>query len=247
MTEDKLSKLDKIKKRIRALLMKTVENGATEGEAVAASEKAAELMTEWDLGVADLGDETKPEFRFGKVEIDPAMEDALWRVASAIGELCHCKAWIANHGKSIRFFGDTLDCEIAEYLMTICERAVQTETRKAVAEYALFRENIRTRKRLGFIDGLSKRLASRVMELSWQRRRSTGSDIVPAKMARNEEELKARGETFTSSKVHQTIIDPEAWLEGAACAENVGLNRGVSGKQPSQSIERPSVAISGKR
>ncbi|MCZ7862800.1 DUF2786 domain-containing protein [Agrobacterium salinitolerans] len=247
MTEDKLSNLEKTKKRIRALLMKTVENGATEGEALSASEKAAELMAEWDLGIADLGDEAKTEFRFGQVDIDPAMEDAIWRVAHAIGELCHCKAWIANLGKSIRFFGDTLDCEIAEYLMTICERAVQTEARKAVAEYALFRENIRTRKRLGFIDGLSKKLAVRVMELSWKRRRSTGSDLVPAKMARNEEELKARGEIFTSSKVHQSIVDPEAWLQGAARAEDVGLNRGVSCKQPSQSIKRPPLAISGRR
>ncbi|MCV9964434.1 DUF2786 domain-containing protein [Pararhizobium sp. BT-229] len=247
MTDDKLSRIEKIKKRIRALLMKTVENGATEGEALAASEKAAVLMAEWDIESADLDQAASPDFRYGKVDIDPAMEDAIWRVVHAIGELCHCKVWISDLGKSISVFGDALDCEVAEYLMSICDRAVRQETRRADQEYALYRANIRTRKRLGFIDGISKRLASRVRELAWQRQRSAGTALVPAKMASIHEELRARGEEFVSGKVHQTIIDPEAWLEGAAKAETVSLNRGVSGKEPGRPIGRAPLAISGRR
>lgn len=243
MTDDKLSKIEKIKKRIRALLMKTVENGATEGEALAASEKASELMAEWELESADLDQPASSEYRFGKVDIDPAMEDAIWRVAHAVGELCHCKVWISDLGKSISVFGDELDCEVAEYLMTICDRAVRQETRRADREYALYRPNIRTRKRLGFIDGISKRLSTRVRELAWQRQRAAGTALVPAKMARIHEELKARGKEFVSGKVHQTIIDPEAWLEGAAKAEAVSLNRGVSGKEPSRPIGSAPLAL----
>ncbi|MBY3155331.1 DUF2786 domain-containing protein [Rhizobium laguerreae] len=245
MAGDSYSRIEKIKRRIRALLMKTVSNGATEGEALSASAKAAELMLEWDLEAADLAEKTASEFREGSVPIDPAMGDALWRVAMAIGKLCHCKVWISGFGRAICFFGDELDCAVAEYLMAICDRPVHTETAKQEKEYALLRKNVRFRKRLGFIDGMSKRLASRVLELAWERRRPTGNALVPLKMSLIEAELKTQGRTFSESKVHQSIIDPLSWLAGAISAEGVALNRGVSTGRANQTIGGAPLAISG--
>jgi hypothetical protein len=247
VTDDKLAKIEKIKKRIRALLMKTVENGATEGEAIAASEKAAELMAQWDIASADLDDTPSHAYRAGKVEFDPALEDAIWRVAYAVGELCHCKVWISSSKKSINVFGDELDCEVAEYLMAICDRSIRQEIQRADREYALYRQNIRIRKRLGFIDGLSKRLAIRILELAWHRQRAVGHALMPAKMSRINDMLKARGKEFSSRKGHQTIVDLEAWLEGFATAETVSLNRGVSRPDDAKAVGRAPLAIADSR
>ena len=45
---------EKLLKRIQALLAKTSARGCTEGEAIAAAEKAAELMREHGLSESDL-------------------------------------------------------------------------------------------------------------------------------------------------------------------------------------------------
>ncbi|TAJ39849.1 MAG: DUF2786 domain-containing protein, partial [Reyranella sp.] len=49
-----MSDLDSLLKRLQALRAKTVENGCTEGEALAAAEKVAELLDRHDLSLSDL-------------------------------------------------------------------------------------------------------------------------------------------------------------------------------------------------
>lgn len=246
MTQE--SKLEKIKKRIRALLMKTVENGATEGEALSASEKAAQLMLEYDLEQADLADRAKDDLSFRTVEIDPALDDALWRVARAIAELCHCRVWgHAGRPGRLTFYGEEIDSSIAEYLMSVCDRAVRDETKKADRDFALYRANIRHRKHLGFIAGMSERLAARVRELAWDRKRAAGTGLVPAKMARINEDIKSRNMEFNTSGIHSSISDAEAEARGRASADEVSLNRGVGADARGSGIAAPTLSIADGR
>ena len=45
---------DKILEKIRALMLKTVENGASESEAVAAAQKVAELLEKYNLMMSEV-------------------------------------------------------------------------------------------------------------------------------------------------------------------------------------------------
>ena len=221
-------RLEKARRIIRALLAKTVENGATEDEAIAAAEKAAELMTKWDLDPADVSDRHDDRPAFRKVRLDPAMEDAFWRVAHAIADLCQCRTWVQFNGSGVfNFAGDEIDSQIAEYLMSICARSIVEQTARADRVYALYRANIRHRKRLGFIHGMSTRLAVRVSELAWQRRKAAGTGLVPAKLRRIDEFMAGAGMEFRTGGVHQTITDPEALKQGRDRADSVGLSRAV--------------------
>lgn len=238
------ARIKKIKNRIRALLMKTVENGATEGEAVSAAEKAAELMAEYDIEFGDIKTAQTDAPTEKHASFDPELDDSLWKIASAISKLCHCKVWahVGIPGK-LTFLGDDIDSSIAAYLMTVCERAVRTETKKATLGFALYRRNIRHRKRLGFIAGMTERLAVRIRELAWQRERAAKTGLVPSKMAKIDDWIKAKDIQFSHSGVHGTITDPVAEAMGKARANEVPLNRGLGENGSPENLSTPILSI----
>ena len=51
----------KMLERVRAIIAKTIDNGCTESEAVAALAKAQELMAAYDIGEAELRQTEKPK------------------------------------------------------------------------------------------------------------------------------------------------------------------------------------------
>jgi len=249
MNPEQEKRIERIRRSIRALLAKTTSNGATEGEALAASELAAKLMSEWDIEHDDLVERPKDDLKFRNVATDPVMSDALWQVGKAIADLCHCRVWMDARKTSVfLFYGEDLDCEIAQYLMSVCERAVRDETRKADASYALYRRNVRHRKRLGFIDGMSTRLAERVSQLAWERQRAAKGALVPSKLARIDEAFEAGGHTSRPFDLHQSISDAEAKKEGTDRANAVPLNRGLERDEDhGNDIAAPVLLLDGAR
>lgn len=223
-----MTEIDKIKRQIKAMLSLTVENGATEGEAIAAANKAAELMLKWDLALHDLDEQKKETFKTNETNIDLNMETALVRIGSAIAGLCQCR-FVRNRSelRNAFFFGEEQDSDIALYLMQICTRAIRDESVKFDNNHILLRKNVRHRKRLGFLDGMSNRLAQRIIELKDNRFAATGTSIVVSKLGTVDENLNAQYEMGGKIKHRNTISDADAAKKGKDAANRVPLNPGV--------------------
>jgi hypothetical protein len=219
---------DSIKKKIRALLSKTVENGVTEGEAMLAAAKAAELMEKYDIETADL-EEAVESIGEARLDIDPAMSDALWRIGIAIGELCMCKFLVYQLNRTkVVFVGYDSDREIAAYLMGVCGRALKHETEIEDKRNNLYVKRVRLRKRLGFIEGMSRRLAERISKLAWKRKQG-GTGLVVVKMDKINEHIGDIGSVSPRS----SISDDESLANGRKRADAVHLSQAIgTGLEP---------------
>ena len=123
----------KLLERVRNLLAKTVENGCTEHEAIAAAQKVSALMEQYDLSHEDVED-VKRE-RYGARKRPFANGSALRRVYHestqthyAISRLFTCEVWL--YDSDLIFFGSELDTEAAHSLANVVRIAMDLEWRR---------------------------------------------------------------------------------------------------------------------
>lgn len=157
-----MSDLDKIKARIRALREKTMDNGCTEAEALAAAEVAARIMAEHGLSDADVvmtSERTRER-----------TSRATWRshVSSSCAHITNTAAILLPDDEEIEFIGKLPGPEIAAYLYAVLCRAVEREVEqfKFTAEYRK-RRTVKTRRiaLTDFRTAMTLRLRRRLFEL----------------------------------------------------------------------------------
>src|SRR6476659_3483857 len=79
--------------RVRAILAKTLDNGCTEGEAMAALAKAQELMAAYDISEAELGHTVETEAAIvHKDDRDDPYKIKTY-LASAVAKFTRCRGW----------------------------------------------------------------------------------------------------------------------------------------------------------
>lgn len=214
--------------RIRALLSKTVANGCTEDEAIAAAEKVAELLALYDLSMDEVELRASP-FSRSEQDHDPDdVGDRFWVVANAISELTGTKSWVSRAGvRPVRhsFFGLAHEVEIATYLLDICSRAVQTECSRAAGEWAVFRRAIRRSRRIAFLDGMCDRLAFRIRALRPPTPKGTGLVVLRKELI--VEEMKRQGLRFDAANSRCSRDFDPSYQKGVAAADRVALDPGV--------------------
>ncbi|AOG02913.1 DUF2786 domain-containing protein [Bosea sp. RAC05] len=223
----------KILDKIAALRSKTQAAGCTEEEAMSASSKAAELLDRYGLDESDLRAVKQSDFERADYEVSDAVGERLWRVATAIAVLTDTRSW-SNGIKGrpdtcISFWGLSVDVSIAQYLLDICDRAVRSAAARHEASLVLLRPNVRRRRLHAFLDGMMIRLAKRIREIDWTRKRSKGegSGLVVLKMALVDAGLKGQGIVLQAyAQRHFTDAEPEFEL-GAGAADQVRLDAGV--------------------
>ena len=122
--------LDKLMQRIRALREKTVEQGCTEQEAVAAAEKVAELLDRYGLSLSEL-DLRKQSCEGIGVETGRKRRGPIDDCMGTIARFFDCRVWgeTADDG-TLRyvFFGLPGDVQAAVYLHDLVAVAFTTET-----------------------------------------------------------------------------------------------------------------------
>lgn len=230
MSKESSSRREAIIRKVRALLSKTVDNGTTEQEALAAAAKAAELMAAYDLEMSEL-DARDAGVAEEKYPLHPTFAKHMVVVSMAISELCGVRSWSNTSRAGTReartFFGLPHDVEVALYLAEICERAMGSEVTKASAAWALFNPRKRSVHSDSFLMGMADRLSERISELAWARRRATGSALVPLKDAIIEKAMADRGIELTNARLGRRDIDPMAFVAGLAAGNKVPLNAAV--------------------
>jgi len=204
------AELERLIGLIQALRAKTVEQGCTEQEALAAAEKVAELLdrhgvqlSELDLrrqACAGVGIET------GRKRLGP-IDDCV----AGIAAFFDCRAWAEKDPAGrLRyvFFGLPADVEAARYLYDLVAQAFETETGlfRADAIYVAAHPRQRRTASNSFQIGLARGIVAKLHELRQAReaalRGSSGRDLVPLKRGIVDEELaklglhlRARGRT----------------------------------------------------
>ncbi|HSH99404.1 MAG TPA: DUF2786 domain-containing protein, partial [Reyranella sp.] len=88
--------LDKLRTRIQGLRAKTIANGCTEGEAMAAAAKVAELLDRYDLSLSDVEIREAPCER-RVYETHHRKRIPLDDCIGAVADFCDCRVWREKH------------------------------------------------------------------------------------------------------------------------------------------------------
>lgn len=226
----------KLVERIRALKAKTIENGCTEEEAAAAAEMVAKLLERYNISAEEC-DVRENEFNQYSHTQDDLVGRRLFVIADAIAYLVEVRYWIQRPGEkaTVNFFGFDHEVEIASYLLDICRNAMETQSKKIEHENRLLRENIRRRKTIAFIDGMSDRLAQRIKAL--KPKRPTGTGIIILRDALIDAELKNRDINLHDARTRETYDLDENYRRGLSAGDKVALNQGIRGTDNLQRLK----------
>lgn len=187
-----MSDKNKILKKIQALMAKTVENGASEKEALSATSKAAMLLEKYNLSMQDVDLENtncdEGLYKIGKKQSHPVSY-----LCSVIGELTGTKVMLrTDHhegSKYIVYFGLKHDIQVALYITEIIHKAMEREFKifKKTFDYKYSNMQPKT-KRHSFMMGMVMRLQERIAVMIYekeQRRKeqniTTGTSLVVVK------------------------------------------------------------------
>src|SRR5215831_18168945 len=166
MTIERESVLNKI----RALLAKTMENGCSEAEALAALGKAQAMRDAYAVTEAELN-LTKEEKAILRRE-PPGTKDPhriKWFLTAAVSKFCNCKGWRErrDQGGGMVFCGLPSDAQFATWLLDTLTAFVQAEIVNFLMEDAPSNEDRREAIR-GFVLGCTERISERLRELCEQ-------------------------------------------------------------------------------
>lgn len=215
--------LDRLIGRIQALRAKTVDQGCTEAEALAAAEKVAELLDRYGLSLSEL-DLKRQTCEGAAVETNRKRVGPVDECVPAIAAFFDCRVWgekAADGTLRHVFFGLPADVMAARYLYDLVEAAFATETAlfRAGPTYGAMPSGVRrtatTSFGLGFARGISAKLQTLRTARESTMRGATGRDLVVAKAEVVDDELERLGLRFrvrTSGRGRRVLSD--AFEEG---------------------------------
>ncbi|QTC88157.1 DUF7168 domain-containing protein [Brevundimonas pondensis] len=221
---------EKAAARIRALRAKTVENGCTEAEALAAAEKLAQLLEDYNMTMDEADLRASPFAEQTHVGAG-SVGLKLWKVAVAIARLTNTEQWREREDVNrLTFLGLSHEVEIATYLLALCERAMNTEAARHMHGTARWTYGRRVGRLMPFLDGMADRLQRRILSMIPPRPAGTG--LIVLHKALVTEELARRGHELEDGGRPRRPIDGASYRAGQAAAERVALNPGLRREQP---------------
>jgi predicted transcriptional regulator len=230
MSEAKTKSHAEIIERIKKFLSMTVERGAGEAEALFAAKKAAELMAQYDISLADLQDRpTGSGAVYKRHYFDAEFSRYVFQIVRAISQLCHVRILISGPGdKRVSIVGLELDVEIAGYLLDLCIVAMTNEVEKASRLWRLQIHHM-ARKRSSFLQGLTDRLKERLDELAWARSRS-GNALVVITDEIVADVLKRHGVKTSEQTIRGRFGDQDSLQKGRKAGNNIALNNALGSR-----------------
>ena len=224
---------EKLRSRIQALLAKTVGNGCTEDEALAAAAKVADLLDRHALSLTDV------ELRAtacihavyeGRRKKRIPLSDAV----GAIAAFCDCRVWRekgADGEARFVFFGLPADAGAAVALASLVDDAVRAELGryKVSPGYLAFRHRDRHLANASFALGMITSVADKLDAMKSGRdraNRESGRDLVVVKTSLVDEELRALGILLETSQSGGRVVSPDAYEAGEAAGFSLALARG---------------------
>ena len=226
--------LDKLKLRIQALRAKTIDNGCTEDEALAAAAKVAELLDRHDLSLSDVELCAAPcerrvyeTHRKKRIPLDDCI--------GAIAHFCDCRVWREKNAAgetSYVFFGLRSDIEVAHYLAELIDTAVRVELGrfKTSADYRRFRHQQRHLAHASFALGMVASIANRLVTLKAGRdqvNNGTGRGLVVLKTSVVDAEFDKLDLNLRSVRSKSRMVSMTAYEAGGAAGASLAINPGI--------------------
>lgn len=227
------TELDKLKGRLQALRAKTIANGCTEEEALAAAAKVAELLDQHDLSISDL--EIRAEqCEKSAIETRRKQRQPISACVPAIAEYCDCKVWLEKDESGIRyiFFGLRPGIEMARYVYDVIAAAIQG----GWEQYARSQRFIRHRRdekgsfQFGMAISIAEKLTAMKAERDEANRRSSGRDLVVVRHAVVEAEYERLNLNLRRGRASGKKVEASAFQAGHAAGQSLALRPGVHGK-----------------
>lgn len=230
-------------RRIRALAAKTVNNGCTESEALAAAALLARLVDKYGFTPADLN-EPMEELTEARIKADRTAKGN-YHFAVSIAEFCDCKVFIAacrfGRDKEFVFFGHETDVLMCRYMMDLLGtanesgfKAFMAEKKAAAGDRKISRKEQNADRR-GFDYGMAGRIKARLKDMKAARNESVdeetgkaGGALVVVKNAAVNAEY-AKRYTLKAAKKHNQNANLGAYNAGQAHGDRVAINPGVGG------------------
>ena len=223
----------KVKARIKALAEKTVSNGCTEAEALAAAEMVGRLLERYALSMEEIDVRAalcvQVEVRLGGIRRRPI--DAC---VPAIARFCDCKVWLSRDaaGAAYVFFGFEPDTSMAAYLFAVIDRAMAVEAAAFKRSVPRLRSPAVVRAGRSFQHGMAARLAERLeamhaaREASVAAQRSTGTALIVVKHRMVADAFGETGIRLRSANgLHRPVN--AAFRSGLLAGDRINLERPV--------------------
>jgi hypothetical protein len=229
-----LAALDKLRMRIQALRAKTIDNGCTEGEALSAAAKVAELLDRYDLSLTDVeireapcGQSAFETHRKKRIPLDDCI--------GAVANFCDCRVWREkNEAGEARyvFFGLRSDIEVAHYLTELIDTAIRSELGryKTTREYLQFRHKERHMANASFALGMVASIADKLTAMKAERDKvnsGTGRALVVLKAAIVDDELGKLGLRLRVQRGASRMVSTTAFEAGGVAGASLDLNPGI--------------------
>lgn len=224
--------IESVREKLRALRERTVENGCTEEEAVAAAEKAAELLTKYGLSDDDLADAD-----YSTAEIPIGKRTVLDRVWGCIADFCDCACWYdrADTGTKFCFFGRAQDVLVAEYIYEVMKGAIGralVDFRSSPIYQNRRKASARSRVTKAFLEGIAISLTRKLHEGLWKRNGDQWQTaLVTTRASMEMKAQQVRGLKLKATRALERADGAaarEARYQGWAAGKEIEVNAGVT-------------------
>jgi hypothetical protein len=230
------TELARVKARIKALTEKTVSNGCTEAEAMAAAEMVGRLLERYALSMEEI-DVREAHCVCIEVPIGGRQRRPIDGCVTSIARFCDCKVWISRDGDvpSYVYFGFESDTALASYLYSLINHAMRTELDIFRAAHPLLRAMRLRRASKSFQQGMAARIAERLEHMHQARdahvaaQRPTGTALMLIKHRVVDDAFRETDIRLVSVAGLTRARMNEAFRHGLSAGDRVNLNRPVQG------------------
>ncbi len=237
---------EKVAFRISALMQKTVANGCSEGEALAAAEMAAKLRTQHNMTLSDIEIMSDPvsEYSFDRADDLAFMPEDY--CVEGIEKLCGVKIWYVKRDEKSLFTNDVrkvrllsilgveADVKFSHWLYEMIGNAIDSAFTTFSNTVIYKRNPNQLDAATSFKLGMATRINIRLKELADEAETgvtTTGTDLVVIKAEKLQEALAQRNYTFNAVVVKDNLSDAAAKQQGRAAGDAVNLSRPVEGRR----------------
>lgn len=228
--------LAKVKAKIRALVAKTTDNGASEAEAMSAMTKVGELLETFNLSMGDISEVREETCETGDFPTYSKHAGIASDVAVAVAAFTNTKAWLTReiNGVVIKFFGVETDVELAKYITSVITSCFEGEYKtfkesETYKNYSGHRRVLNTDFRRGFAGRINDRLYELKANATKEYSNNTGTALVVVEKDKYVQEEFEKLNMRLRKTYRQTryVRSGGAYSAGASAGNKVNLNRPV--------------------
>ena len=228
-----------ILKKLKAFSQRTVENGCTEAEAVAAAQAMQSLQDQYNCTLTEL-DISLTEYTKDSMSLGKKVKHPVWGALYGLQAFCEVKL-VAN-GSKLTIFGQQHKVDNAMYLISLMQSSMELEFLKykqsADYEEEAFYHHARS-IRSSFMNAMASRLCNRLEQMHRESRSnveqpkaSNGTALViVADHALDDAFRKEFPRLRSGGRRHTSNRSAGASKAGRSAGDRVGLRSGVSGGQ----------------